>query len=201
MEVVKLSPDDIGTIVSFVVPGYFAIRAYTLVHTKVERDFSKILIESIAFSLPIVGLYNALWRHFLLSKDKTLYTMSVKYSIPLLVISILIGYGCGLARKKGLISNIAKKLRLPGPNDDFIEVQFNKLKKNEYVTVTLRNGEIFSGVRAKISTYRKDEPQLCYFNYFSWYNEDESDWEDRQGSLIISMQDVHYIETPHRLSD
>ena len=204
-----LSPNDVGTIASFVVPGYLAIRAYSLVYTKTDKDFSKVLVESIAFSLPIVGMYNALWIHVLLKAhdDKTLYLTSVKYAAPLLLGSLVIGYSWARLRKSGykrkskFLTKAIKFLQLPSPSDDFYQEQFEKLKKDEYVTVTLRNGEIFSGVRAKISIYRKDEEQLVYFNYVAWSKKVNNSWDDRPGSLIIGMKDILYIETDRTLPD
>src|SRR5579883_2219866 len=105
-----------------------------LVHTKVERDFSKVAVESIALSLPITGLYNAFWRHILLkgSPDKTLYTTSIKYAIPLLLIAIVVGYGWGWLRKKKPLNAISRTLMLPSPSDDFMAAQWAKLHGNEY---------------------------------------------------------------------
>jgi len=193
----SLTPDAIGMIVSFIVPGYLAIRAYTLVHTKVEKDFSKLAVESIAYSLLITGLYNAVWRHWFLrhAQDKTLYTTSVKYALPLLALSILIGYLWGRLRSKKPFNAISKWLNLPTPSDDFLADQFGKLQNNEYVTVTLNDGKIFRGVRSQISVYRKDEEQMCAFDYIAWYRKDNGTWDSRNGSLVLGVKDIEYIET------
>jgi hypothetical protein len=198
VESIQLSPNDIGVIASFIVPGYFAIFGYALVHTKANKAFSKLLIESVALSLPLVGLYNAIWGHLV---HHPIYSTSVKYFVPLLLLSLGVGYVFARVRDTDPLKRATKLLRLRGPSDDFIEVQFKKLKKSEVITVTLKNDEVFSGIRKGLSAYRKGEPQRCYFNYVAWYDKTTQTWNDRTGSLIISLDDVRYIETTNMLPD
>lgn len=100
-----ITPENLVVVASFIVPGYFAIRSYGAVHTKVDRDFSKLLIESIAFSLPIVGLYNATLRHIF--RVHIVYPTSVKYFLPLLLCSLLLGYLVGQFRKLRWVEALA----------------------------------------------------------------------------------------------
>jgi len=65
MDSAIVSLQDVGNIVSFVAPGYFAIQTYSLIYAKRDRNFSKLLIESVVFSLPIVTLTNLLWEKLL----------------------------------------------------------------------------------------------------------------------------------------
>lgn len=201
MESLKdISPSDVATIAEFIVPGYFAISAYCAVHTKAAKDFSKVLVESVALSLPIVGVYTALWKHFVKLKPHTaIDPTAIKYFVPLLAGSLLAGYLYGALRKLPPIKTVAEALGLPGPSDDFIEVQFRKLKPDTIVTVTLKNGEIFSGVRRGISRYRVDETQLCSFSDLAWYNKKTKKWNHRPGSLVVSIGDIEYMETPYTI--
>ncbi len=193
----------VPNVVLFVVPGYFAIQAYSSVHSKSDKDFSKLLVESIAFSLPLVGIYNplfdAVYKHLFGGNVQKVAVTDIKYFLPLLIISPLLGFVWAKLRDTNWLKEFASKFGIRGPNNDFIETQFNKLKSGEYVTVTLKNGEVFAGVRRGTSTYRKDEIQRCYFNFVEWYNEKTGKWDKRQGSLIFAIDDVEYMETSHEL--
>lgn len=199
MELLNISAQSIATIASFVAPGFFALQVYGRVIPKVDRDFPRVLIESLAYSVLITGSYNGFIAHVF--NAKTINATSIKYFLPLLAISILLGYVIGRGIDSKAFKRVAATLKLQGASDDFIDAQFRKVGKNELLTVTLKNGEIFKGVRAKISTYQKGEPQMCYFNYFSWYDKNNNEWVRRNGSLIFCLQDVQYIETARKIPD
>jgi hypothetical protein len=198
-----LSNLTVPNIAIFVVPGYFALQAYSSVHSKADKDFSKLLVESIAFSLPLVGIYNPIfdwiYKHWFGGMPQNITVTDVKYFLPLLLIAPLLGFVWARLRDEKWSKQLASKFGIRGPNNDFIETQFKKLKSDALTTITLKNGEIFAGVRAGISSYRKDERQKCYFNFVKWYNKDTGSWDTREGSLIFAIDDVEYIETSHPL--
>jgi hypothetical protein len=193
-----LTLQDVASLVSFVAPGYFAIRTYSLVYAKGEKDLSRLLVESIVFSLPLVSIYNFFWRHF--SPSSNLTPTSVRYVLPLLFLSIMAGYLASYFRTRSPVKAGLKWAGLPGPDEDFIRTQFRKLRRSDTVTVTLRNNEVFSGVPQSGNVFRGGMPRQYYFNNIAWYNKKTDKWEERGGSLIIDLADIHYMETSKTLT-
>jgi hypothetical protein len=192
-----VSLQDVANLVVFVVPGYFAIRTYAIVYAKADKDFSRLLIESIACSLPIVSIYNVLCN--LCTGHNPDTVVNSVYVLLLLVLAIVFGLIAAYVRRQGWAKRLATRLRLPNPEEDFIRLQFRKLTKDDVLTVTLRNGEVFSGMPQGGSAYKPGEPRQYYFNNVGWYNKGNHKWEYRPGSLIIDMSDIEYLETARQL--
>jgi Family of unknown function (DUF6338) len=191
----SISTDNIATIIAVIAPGYFAIQAYSSVYAKAEKDFSRLLVESIAYGLLIVSLYNGLW-HLVSDKD-TLQVLSIGYFLPLFVVAWLAGAGFSLVRGTRPIRWLARVLQFPSPDDDFIRVQFKKLPPASIVTIALKSGEIFSGTPESLSSSSNKHPQRLYFSNIAWFNKKRKrgQWEVRNGSIIIAVEDILYIET------
>lgn len=191
----SLTPNSIANVVALIAPGYFAIQAYATVYAKAEKDFSLLLVESIAYGFLIVSIYNAIWRAIF--GDQPINALSVSYFLPLLVVSPLIGAGFSYLRSTMPARWIARTLQFPGPDDDFIRVQFKKLPPDSLVTVALKTGEIFSGTPEGLSSYSTKHPQRLYFSNVAWFNKERktSKWELRPGSIIVATEDILYIET------
>ena len=195
----SLTADSIANIVALIAPGYFAIQAYSLVYAKAEKDFSRVLVESIAYGLLIVSIYNFFW-HLIFGSGQ-INTLQVGYFVPLLILAWLLGAGFSFLRDTRPAHWIARQLHFPGPDDDFIRVQFKKLPPDSLVTVTLKSGEIFSGTPEGLSTMSNKYPQRLYFSNIAWFNKDNKSrkWELRSGSVIVATDDILFIETDVQL--
>jgi hypothetical protein len=191
--------EDVANIIILVAPGYFAIRAYSLIYSKQDKEYARLLIESAIFSVPIVSAYNVLWRF--VAPNYAATATSARYVLPLLLLSTCIGWAVSAVRKTRVANKLAQRLRLPGPDEDFIRMQFEKLKHNEPVTVVLKNDAIFSGTPQGGNTFRNGYPRQYYFNNIAWYAKRKKggSWEERDGSLIIDLGEVRFIETSQPL--
>lgn len=181
--------------VVFVAPGYFAIRTYSLVYSKSDKEFARVLIESIACSLPIVSIFNFLW------PGEPMSVLATGYVLLLLGFSILIGYLFSWLRGWGWspAKRFMRSFGLRAPDEDFIGLQFRKLGKNDIVTVTLKSGAVFSGMPKQGNLYRRDGARQYYFDEVAWYDNAEQAWENRPGGLIIDLAEVEYMETSRPL--
>jgi hypothetical protein len=188
---------DVANVVLFVIPGYFALKTYAIIYAKRERDFSLTVLESIAYSLPIVSLYSLLWEFF---TDRVPIFASARYVMPLLLLSVAIGWTTALLRRTELVRACARRLRLPtNADEDFLRAQFSKLRETEFLTVALKNGEVFSGTPQSGSIMRDGAPRQYSFNDVIWYNKDSGDWEQTEGSVIIDLDEVLYFQTERQL--
>lgn len=191
-----VTSQDVANVVLFVIPGYFALKTYTIIYAKREREFSLTLLESIAYSLPIVSIYSLFWA--VLTNSPPVFA-SARYVVPLLILSVVFGWAWAWARRTTFIRTCARQLRLPSADEDFIRAQFSKLGKTEFLTVALKNGEVFSGTPQSGSILRDGTPRQYSFNDVIWYNKDTGDWEQTEGSIIIDLNEVLYFQTERQL--
>jgi hypothetical protein len=198
MDAAVVSLQDVANIVSFVAPGYFAIQVYSLVYAKRDRDFPKLLIESVIFSLPIVTLSNVIWEKMFGQPAVT--SLDINYAVLLLAIAVLSGVGVTLLRKRWPLRDLALLLGLGSPNGDFVKTQLERVDVSEpdtsSVTVSLKNGSIFSGTADRISRYSHDGPLYYCFSNLAWFNSDTNAWEEQGGSIIVERNEIDYIVTP-----
>jgi hypothetical protein len=191
---------DVANLVVFIAPGYFAGRTYSAVHSKSDKDFSRILLESAVFSLPIVSVYDLIWQQL---SDQTAVSTSVWYVLPLLLVSFAVGLGAAKVRGAKWSRPIARQLGFPGADEDFMRAQFHKLAGDEAVTVRLKSGSFFSGTPQGGNSYKSGTRRQYFFNNVAWYNNEaknaSTQWEERPGSLIIDLDEVMYIETAKSL--
>jgi len=184
---------DAANIVTFVAPGYFAIRIYAANYTKRDKEFSRLLVESVVLSFPIAAFTSWLWR--LITGSVPLSTDAL-FALTLLLLASGLGFGFSWLRVQWPMRQIADMLGLGMPDEDFIRTKFALLKSNDSVTITLKNGEIFSGTPGGGSMYTKDGPREYYFTDIAWYDKSKGAWDNRPGGLILNLDQVEYIETP-----
>lgn len=199
MEGSLITLQDAANIVTLVAPGYFAIRTYEAIRSGQEgaiareKEFSRILVESVTFSLPIVALLHWLWS---IALHKEPISTNTPYAVALLFLSIFLGTVTALVRNQTPVKEVVDKIGIGLHGGDFIRSQFIKLKRNASVTITLKNGEIFSGTPSGGRVYAKDEPREYFFNNIAWYDKQAGVWVNRPGGIIINLEEVEYIETP-----
>jgi hypothetical protein len=193
-----ISLQDVANIVTFIAPGYFAIQVYSLIYAKREREFSRLLVESVVYSLPLVFITNFLWENIL--HRPHVDSLNLKYSALLFAVSLGFGALSTYLRVHWPVNAIAAKLGLGSPDEDFIKTQLLRLKADDpdknVVTVTLKDGKVFSGTVNRLSRYAHNGPKHYCFANLAWYNQKTKRWEEREGSLIIEREEIQYIETP-----
>lgn len=193
-----VSLESIATIIMFIAPGYFAIQVYSIIHAKRERDFSRVVIESIIYSLPLVAITNLIWHRIFYQADAT--ALNAWYVMLLLVIAVIVGLLCSFLRTQWPIRQLTARLGFGPPSEDFVKTQLNRIDQqdsdNNVVLVTLKSGKVFSGTIDRLSRYTPDGPKYFYFSNLAWLDEEKHRWVEREGGIIVERGDVEYIETP-----
>jgi hypothetical protein len=183
-----ISVQDIANIITLVAPGYFALKTYSIIYAKAEKDFSQIVLLSAVFSLPIVAAYSLLFGLHDVSTD-------IRYALGLMAFSIVIGFVCARLRRMKPVRRLLRALRFPAAEEDFLKLQFSKLPKMEGVTVKLKNGEMFFGTPQGASKYHADGERRYFFNNVAWFVKKTKKWEPRPGSIIIALAEIEYFES------
>lgn len=192
-----VSLQDVANIVTFIAPGYFAAQIYTVIYGKRDRDFSRLVIESAIYSLPIVTLANMTWSHFF--KTQIISSLSIKYVLWVMMFSFVIGIAIAFLRMHWPIRRVAEQFGFGSPNEDFVKAQILRLntkdKAKNAVAVKLKSGPIFSGTLLRMSRYAVDGHNYYYFTNLAKFNDKKRTWEDVVGGLIIERSEVEYIQT------
>lgn len=187
---------DIATVVTFIAPGYFAIQIYSLMHAKQDREFSRILVESIVYSLPLVAFGSIIWQLLL---GRSPQSLEVGYIALLISLALITGTVAGLLRLQWPIKHLARLLHIEEPNSDFLRGQLrriNSVKSNSSaVTVQLKSGVTFSGTVDSTTRQIHNQPMYFSFANIAWYNEASGKWDERKGNVIVSRDEIEYIET------
>lgn len=188
---------DIATIVTFIAPGYFSIQVYSLMHAKKDREFSRIVVESVVYSLPLVALSSVAWQLFFGGSPQTL---ELGYVALLVSLAVVAGIAVGLLRMRWPIKHIARLLRIEEPNDDFLKEQLRRIDAAKpsanTVAVRLKSGATFSGtVESMTRQIHGNRPMYFSFANIAWYDESRDRWDERDGNIIISRDEIEYIET------
>lgn len=192
-----ISLQDVANIVTFVAPGYFAIQVYSLVYSKRERDFSRLVVESVVYSLPLVFATNLIWK-FIFQQDDV-NSLNVAYAALLGAVSVGTAWVYTQLRVHRPLKSIAAKWGLDSPHEDFVKAQLQRLDPKDpdrkVVTVTLQDDSVFSGTLERLSRYVPDGQMYYSFADLAWYNQALEAWEEREGNLIIERREIKYIET------
>lgn len=187
---------DVATIVTFVAPGYFAIQIYSLMHAKRDREFSRLLIESIVYSLPIVALGSVLWHAFFHQSPQSI---DVLYIALLIAVALVAGTLAGWLRTRWPIEQLTSWLHIDEPNSNFIKSEFRRINvakpDTSAVTIRLKSGATFSGTIDQMSRYTHNEQLHFSFTNVAWYDESRGKWDERPGNIIVSRDEIEYIET------
>lgn len=192
MEGISVSLEDAANIVTLIFPGYVAVRTYGLIYAKKERGQPALLIESVVVSLPIVAFADFLWIGFF---NKAPISTNLFYIMSLVVLGVVASAIFSILRRAWPLNHLAKSVGIDSPDEDFMRSQFAKLKAtNAVATVTLKNGEIFSGIPVEGKVFRRDAPREYRWDNLAWYNKKTGEWDFRDGSLIINLDEVQYIE-------
>jgi len=191
-----LSLQGIAGIIAFLLPGYFAIKTYSLVNSKSERDFSALLLESAVFSVPIASFYGYIFESI---TGKRVVSTDPLHVITLILVSILVGYTAAKIRNLKYVQKIANRFSLPDADEDFLQRCFKLLDKNEPVAITLADNDVFSGTPRSGNVFKSGYPRQYYFDNIAWYNKATKKWDEHPGSLILDLSQVKYIETAKTL--
>jgi hypothetical protein len=192
MAVEFITLQDAANIALFVAPGYVAIWTYSAIFAKRDKNFSRLLIESVAISLPLVAIVNWLWWMF---SNHVPASTDIIYVLSLFTFSFMVSAIFAKLRVLPPIRPVMNWIGFGMPDEDFIRSRFTELKKtNSSVTVTLKSGEVFSGTPSKGSIFSVGSPREYYFNNLAWFDNKEDTWQERDGGLIINLDAVNFIE-------
>ena len=137
-----LTSQEVGRVVQFVAPGFFARLAYEARFPRAERSSLNVILWSIAASLPLVAVGNALANWFGIRTDTT----SWQYVTALLVPALLLGYAVAALRSMVWTRKVLSRLGLRHqPDGSLYAMTMLRLARGAVVVLELHDGRMVSG--------------------------------------------------------
>jgi hypothetical protein len=181
--------EDVGNILIFVVPGFFARVGYTARFPQPQQEPSYALIVSVAVSVPLVAIARELAEGLNLGTAPT----DPKFAVLLVVIGLTAGYLAALLRGSTEVRALAQRLRIPfEPEATIFEQTLLRLDDEEAkVTVGLKDDRAVSGYPALGPAYTKPgEARELYLVGPEWWDSETEQWIDGGAGIVINLDEV-----------
>lgn len=163
-----LTSQEVGRVVQFVAPGFFARLAYEARFPRAERSSLNVILWSIAASLPLVALGNVLADVFGIRRDST----SWGYVTALLVPAFVIGYGVAALRSLASTRKVLGRLGLRHqPDGSLFAMTMLGLSRPAVVVLELHDGRMVSGTPRAGPSYAEDDVDEVVLTHPEWKSE------------------------------
>jgi hypothetical protein len=186
--------EDVGHILTYVAPGFFARSAYATRFPQRARDSFDLLIVMVATSLPLVALANAIARQLSISRNPT----RLSYVLLLLGTAVAVGYAFALLRGSRRVRAALKKIGYREEPESMLMARTLLClpRTDSLATFALSDGRVVSGA-PQYGTSDPDAPQREVFLAFpAWYNEASGNWDARakHGGVLLNLDNVLTIQ-------
>jgi len=134
--------DDVGRVLTYVAPGFFARVGYTSVFPQRRPEQFYALVVSIAASVPLVALARAMAEEIGLSTRPT----AAGFALLLVGLGLLSGYSVARVRRAERTRRFMRWLRLPSaPEATVLERVLLRMPPEAEVTLTFADGRRLAG--------------------------------------------------------
>lgn len=191
-----LTSQEVGRVVQFVAPGFFARLAYEARFPRAERSSLNVILWSVAASLPLVAVGNVLADVFGIRRDST----SWGYVTAQLVPALLIGYGVAALRSMAWTRKVLGRLGLRHqPDGSLYAMTMLGLSRPAVVVLELHDGRMVSGTPRAGPSYAEDDVDEVVLTHPEWKS--EADWSaDGAGKAVLiplrEVKSVTFSEDP-----
>jgi Family of unknown function (DUF6338) len=188
-----LTAEEVGQLVTFIAPGFFARLIYTGRFPRREPQEFALLISSVVFSLPLVALTNAVAP--LLGIDDTNVT-DLPYVLLLLTLAMLAGYLAatvrGWPRARELLARIGLVYQ---PESSIYAQTLLALPEDAVVTVEFNDGRKLSGTPRLGPGLATEDIAELYLTHPSWWDPTRAEWVESGagGGVIVPLENVHSV--------
>jgi len=182
--------------ISFVVPGFIAIKAYELINPSRYTDSSKQIVDSVSYScLNYAVLF---WPIYLIEQSKLkssyphLYILF--YFFVMFIFPLILVFGWNYLRKREFIQKF-----VPHPTQKPWDFVFGK-RRSYWVTVTLKNGEKIAGMYGSNSFVSSAPAKEQIYLEEYWLLNEAGGFDhsvDRTAGILILSSEIVSVELMH----
>lgn len=190
-----LSADDVTLLLTLVAPGFFAWTSYGWVLPRAAPEELPLLVTSVALSLPLVALAQALAASVGIDSG----TKDLAYVVLLMGLSVGAGYAAARIR---LLNPVRAFLLRAGHRSDpvatvLVRTVMEMQDAKGQVVVNFKDGKRSVAGTPRIATEDPQAPDAQLFlDHVTWWDSEQNQWEDRrpQGGVLVRLDEVRTIE-------
>lgn len=185
-----LTAEEVGQIIVYVAPGFFARAGYRARFPGPAAPAADILIVSVALSLPFVAFADAI-------TGGTTRPTELSYVMVLLGSAVLAGYLFALARANSSTRKLLGKLGLRyQPDGTMWALTLMRLEPDERITIERSDGSGLQGdVRAGPMAEGDGFHELM-LSHVAWRNTDGTWTSPRDEHVVIPLREIRSITLP-----
>lgn len=187
-----LTAEQVGQVMTYVAPGYFARSAYTARFPCPDQPHFNILITSVATSLPLVAAAHGIAE---LLKVPTRPT-EAGYVALLLALSMLVGYCFAAVREPQWVRKRLADIGITSQPEALLTTQVLKPLSDRFVTVNFKDGRKLSGVPKAGPVLPEDGINEFYLTYPAWWDEEQDDFvetDENEAAVLVWIENIHNI--------
>jgi predicted permease len=179
--------EEVARILTYVAPGFFARVGYTARFPQREQQHFYALVVSVAASVPLVAMGNAIANAIGIDHDPT----DAAYIALLLAPAIVVGYLAAAVRGSERTRRFLRRLSIPfEPEATIYEQTLLKLPYDAQVTILFKDGRTLAGYPAKGPGIGDDEPRELYITSARWWDSKGNKWEGQAPGAIVNLEEV-----------
>lgn len=186
-----LTAEEVGNVVQYVAPGYFARVAYQARYPQADVSTLNVVVWSVAASLPLVALGNRLADELSIDHVPTHW----EYVAALLVPAVLLGYLAAALRSLGWVRRALGAIGLHHqPDGSLYALTMLQLPAAAPVTLELQDGRILSGTPRAGPSYAEDDVDELVLTNPAWRVQDGS-WSVAGAgkAMLVPLREVKSI--------
>jgi hypothetical protein len=187
-----LTAEQVGQVLTYIAPGYFARSAYTARFPQPDQPHFNVLVTSVATSLPLVAAAHGLAGQLDISTSPT----HVGYVALLLGLSMVIGYLFAALREPKVVRKMLGAFGITSQPEALLTTQVLKPLKDRFVTVDFKDGRKLSGVPKGGPVLPEDGINEFYFTFPAWWDNEKEEFVDAgedEAAVLVWIDSIHNI--------
>jgi hypothetical protein len=187
-----LTAEQVGQVLIYVAPGYFARSAYTARFPCPDQPHFNVLVTSVATSLPLVAAAHGLGELLDIPAQPT----SLGYVALLLGLSMLVGYCFAALREPQWVRKRLAGIGITSQPEALLTTQVLKPLSDRFVTVNFKDGRKLSGVPKAGPVLPDDGINEFYLTYPAWWDDEQNDFVETgedEAAVLVWIDNIHNI--------
>jgi hypothetical protein len=187
-----LTAEQVGQVLTYIAPGYFARSAYTARFPSPDQPHFNVLVTSIATSLPLVASAQGLAT----SLDVPTRPTRLGYVALLLALSMVVGYCVAWLRERRWVRRRLADLGITSQPEALLTTQVLKPLSDRFVTINFKDGRKLSGVPKAGPVLPEDGIKEFYLTYPAWWDDEQNDFVEAaegEAAVLVWIDNVHNI--------
>jgi hypothetical protein len=170
-----VTAEEVGQILTYLAPGFFAQAAYRYRFPRRRRSDFDAIVLSVVLSVPLVAVGNAAANGLAVDRD----VGDVVYVFLLLGISVVLGYLTAILR-----------------STQAARVGLGRLAEDALIYVNFNDGRAVAGNPSAWTFDPEASTRDLYVHFPQWWRGEDAGWSDPDddGGVLFDLSEVHSIQ-------